>query len=86
MGVGLSVVVQALLAISVYGIAVGLHPDHPSMVQHLVIVPVAMLVSTLPLTPGGVGLLEAAMVAMYAFFIEDPEAKGISLGNLYSAT
>ena len=82
-GIAMSVLVQGLFAISFYGIAVGLYRDVPTMAEHLVVVPTAMLISTLPLTPGGVGLLEAAMVAMYAPFTDEPEIKGFAVALVF---
>lgn len=66
--VGLSVVVQALLTISLLLIARGLYEDPPSAAEHFVIVPIGMLVSALPLTPAGVGVLEVAIETMYEVF------------------
>jgi len=61
----MSVGVQAMLALSVYFIARGLYTSPPTLAEHFVIVPLAMLVSALPITPAGVGLLEAALHSLY---------------------
>ena len=61
----MSVGVQCLLVISVYLIAIGLYAEPPSLADHFVIVPIGMLASALPLTPGGVGVLEATFEVMY---------------------
>lgn len=57
--------VQGGLATSMYLISLALFSDAPTLTQHFVIVPVGMLVSAVPLTPAGVGLLEVAIEAMY---------------------
>ncbi|MEM9828166.1 MAG: lysylphosphatidylglycerol synthase transmembrane domain-containing protein [Planctomycetota bacterium] len=64
----MSVAVQTLLVISMFLIARGMIADPPSLAEHFVIVPVGMLVSALPLSPAGAGLLEAAIATMYGIF------------------
>jgi uncharacterized membrane protein YbhN (UPF0104 family) len=61
----MSLGVQSMLVISMYLIARGLYTDPPTLVEHFVIVPIAMLASALPITPAGIGLLEAAMDKLY---------------------
>ena len=61
----ISVVVQSGLVVSMYLIAAGLYPDPPTFLEHFVIVPIAMLVSALPLTPAGVGVLEFVVDQLY---------------------
>jgi glycosyltransferase 2 family protein len=77
----LSVLVQGLLVISMYLIAIGLYSDPPTLAQHFVIVPIGMLVSALPLTPGGVGVLEMVIEGMYRLF---QPADAIASGTLVS--
>jgi len=40
-------------------------PSPPTFAEHFVIVPVGMLASALPLTPAGVGVLEATIETLY---------------------
>ncbi len=63
--------------ISMYLIARGLYTDPPTLAEHFVIVPIAMLASALPITPAGIGLLEASMDKMYDIIPAVPtEASG----------
>ena len=61
----LSLGVQGMLVISMYLVARGLYTSPPTLAEHFVIVPIGMLVSALPLTPAGIGLLEAAIDELY---------------------
>ncbi len=70
----LSVGVQAMLATSIYLVARGLYGSPPTLAEHFVIVPVAMLASALPISPAGVGVLEAAMESLYRLLPADPTA------------
>ena len=69
LGFGLSVLmslgVQGMLVISMYFVARGLYTDPPTLGEHFVIVPIGMLASALPLTPAGIGVLEAAIDKLY---------------------
>ena len=80
---GISIVmslgVHAMLAVSMYLIARALYPAAPTLAEHLVIVPIGMLVSALPLTPAGVGLLEFAIDQMYKII---PAVKTAASGTL----
>ncbi len=73
----MSVGVQGMLAISMYLIARGLYTNPPTLSEHFVIVPIGMLASALPLTPAGIGLLEATIEALYKIVPADAtEASG----------
>lgn len=73
----LSVIVHSLLAVSMYLIARGLYTAPPTFAEHLIIVPVGMLASALPLTPAGVGVLEATIEWLYRVVPATPtEASG----------
>ena len=61
----MSLMVHSLLSISIYLIATGMYSDAPTLAEHLIIVPIGMLVSALPLSPAGIGLLEAAIAWLY---------------------
>jgi hypothetical protein len=64
--IAMSLLVQGMLVIGVFLIARGLYTSPPTLGEHFVIVPIAMLASALPITPAGIGVLEAAMDALYA--------------------
>lgn len=61
----MSVGVHALLVVSMYLIAVSMYDDTPTFAEHFVIVPIGMLASALPLTPAGIGVLEATVDTLY---------------------
>ena len=61
----MSVGVQGLLAVSVYLIASGLYDSPPTLLEHIVIVPIGMLASALPITPAGIGVFEVAIESLY---------------------
>jgi hypothetical protein len=65
MAILLAVCVHTLLVISVDLIARGLFRDTPVFSEHLVIVPAGLAMSTLPITPGGVGVLESVLNRLY---------------------
>ncbi len=73
----MSIVVQGSLAVSVYLIARGLYGSPPTLLEHLVIVPIGMLASALPITPAGIGVFEAAIQSLYSLVPATPtEASG----------
>ena len=73
----MSLGVQSLLAVSMYLVARGLYSRPPTLTEHFVIVPIGMLASALPITPAGIGVLEAAIDALYVVVPSVPtEASG----------
>lgn len=70
----LSVGVHLLLSISMYLIARGLYSAPPTFTEHLIIVPVGMLAAALPLTPAGLGVLEATIAWLYQLVPPVPTA------------
>lgn len=73
----MSIGVQGALAVSVYLIALGLYEAPPTLLEHLVIVPIGMLASALPITPAGIGVFEAAIQSLYSVVPSTPtEASG----------
>lgn len=63
----LSIVVNIGFAVAFFSIARGISDTHPSMMQHLVISPIAMVANAIPL-PGGLGGMEAAVNYLYRAF------------------
>lgn len=75
------------LAISLYLIAAGLFATVPSLLDHLLMGPLAMIANSLPLTPGGLGQLEAALERLYATFPQGPHnASGMLVGLVFRLT
>lgn len=70
----LSLGVHSLLSISMYLVARGLYQAPPGFADHLIIVPVGMLASALPLTPAGMGILEATIEWLYRIVPAAPTA------------
>ncbi|WP_164100931.1 lysylphosphatidylglycerol synthase transmembrane domain-containing protein [Candidatus Laterigemmans baculatus] len=70
----LSLGVHSLLSISMYLVARGLYDAPPGFADHLIIVPVGMLASALPLTPAGMGILEATIDWLYRVVPAEPTA------------
>ena len=62
----LTVAVHALGTLGVYFCARGLIEDTPTLAEHFVIVPLAMVASALPLPLMGLGAVEAAFKVLYA--------------------
>lgn len=80
----MSVGVQGMLVISMYLIARGLYSEIPTLAEHFAIVPIAMLASALPITPAGIGLLEAAMDKLYEVIPAIPtEASGTLIALVF---
>lgn len=80
----LSLVVQAAFPISLFMIAKSLFSDAPSLAEHYVIVPVAMLASALPITFAGIGVLEAAIDSLYQWVPNVPTAaSGFLVGLVF---
>ncbi|TWT98799.1 lysylphosphatidylglycerol synthase transmembrane domain-containing protein [Neorhodopirellula pilleata] len=61
----MSVGVQGLLVVSLCLIANAMYASPPTFAEHFVIVPIGMLASALPITPAGVGVLEATIETLY---------------------
>ncbi|MFO1063698.1 MAG: lysylphosphatidylglycerol synthase transmembrane domain-containing protein [Pirellulales bacterium] len=60
-----SVCVHSMLALSIYLISCGLYPDHPSLTEHLFVVPTGMAAGALPLAPGGLGTQEFVLDRLF---------------------
>ncbi|UUO06154.1 flippase-like domain-containing protein [Blastopirellula sp. J2-11] len=73
----MSLSIHGLFAMSVYCIAHGLFTDVPTLLEHLVIVPLSMVFAALPIAPGGMGTFELAMNYLYQHVPTPPAAEGI---------
>lgn len=82
---GLSMSVHALAAVSIYLVAQSLFGEIPSLADHLVIVPLSMAASALPLTPAGLGSLEFAMDELYRLIAISPAqaVSGVMIALVY---
>lgn len=70
----MSVATHFMFVVSMYLIARGLFADPPTLAEHFVIIPMGLLASTLPFTPGGIGVLEAAVEWLYEIVPAEPTA------------
>jgi glycosyltransferase 2 family protein len=62
---GIGLVVDVLFVTSFYLVSRGLPVHAPTFAQHMMIVPAANMAGAIPLTPSGLGTLEAAAEALY---------------------
>ena len=61
----LSLVVDSLYAASFYCVSQGLPVHAPTLLEHLFVVPLSVIAGAIPITPNGLGTLEAAVEALY---------------------
>ncbi len=64
---GMSMGVHSLFAVALYLIAIALFDSSPTLLDHLIIVPLSMVAGALPFTPAGLGTFEYAMGELYTF-------------------
>lgn len=69
---GLAIGVHTLLAITIYLISCGIYVEHPSLKEHLMVVPPGMAAGALPLAPGGIGVQEGALAGLFGQLPELP--------------
>jgi len=60
-----SMIVHGMLTYCVCLVSWGIYPDSPDLRQHFMVVPPGMAAGALPLTPGGIGIQEGAMVGLF---------------------
>jgi uncharacterized protein (TIRG00374 family) len=61
----LSMLVHLLMSASIFSLANGLFGAAPTLLDHLIIVPLSCVAGALPLTPAGLGSFELAMEELY---------------------
>ena len=66
-----------LISASVYSLGKALYPDTPTFIEHLVMVPLAMVAGALPFTPAGFGALELAMEKLFQIVPLRPAPPGV---------
>lgn len=82
-GVAISLSVHTLLTVSLYLIARALYSAPPTLAEHFLIAPAALLASALPITPAGLGVFEAAFEQLYRWV---PEPDTAASGTLVALT
>lgn len=79
-----SVAVHGLLSFSVYLISCGAYTNHPSLADHLKVVPPALAAGALPLAPGGLGYQEAALAKLFETLPDMPVGySGMLVATIY---
>lgn len=80
----MSVAVHAMLTISMFLIAASLFDSIPTFAEHFLIVPLGMLASALPITPAGIGVLEATIGTLYEIVPASPaSASGVLVALVF---
>lgn len=80
----LSVFIHLLFASSIYLVSAGIYRDHPSLSEHLLVVPPGLAAGTLPLAPGGIGLQEGALAGLFAQLPRLPETfSGVLVATVF---
>ncbi len=79
-----SVGVHTLLALSIYLISCGAYTAHPSLADHLMVVPPALAAGAIPLAPGGLGYQEAALAKLFETLPDLPDGySGMLVATIY---
>lgn len=73
---GLSLAVHVAFAFALYLAAVAIFPRHPTLAEHLIIVPLSLVAGAIPLAPAGLGTFEAAMKILYRVVPATGDADG----------
>jgi hypothetical protein len=67
----LSVVVDTFFIVSFFLVAAGLPMHVPTLTEHFFVVPLSLVAGSIPITPSGLGTLEAAVEALYQIVPSD---------------
>lgn len=79
-----SISVHLMLALTVYLVSCGLYPEHPTLAEHLYVVPPGMAAGAIPLAPGGLGAQEYALDELFKQLPNRPsEFSGIIVATVY---
>lgn len=82
--VSMAVLVHSLLAVTIYLISSGVYPVHPTLKEHLMVVPPGMAAGALPLAPGGIGVQEGALAGLFRQLESLPEGfSGLLVATVY---
>ncbi|MCA9179259.1 MAG: flippase-like domain-containing protein [Planctomycetales bacterium] len=83
----ISLGVHFMIAVAIALIANALFVEVPTLGEHLVMAPLAMIANALPLTPGGLGALELALAKLYEIVPNSPhEVSGILVALVFRLT
>lgn len=83
LAVGMSIVVHAMLAFSIWLAAVAVFDEVPTLGEHLVVVPVSLVVAALPVSPAGLGTFEFALNELYLLLTGPTGAPGVTVALLF---
>ncbi len=82
--IAVSVLVHSLLALTVYFTSQGIYTEHPSLAEHLYVVPPGMAAGAIPLAPGGLGAQEYALDELFKQLPRLPEQfSGMIVATVY---
>ncbi len=83
----LSLGVHSFFSVAGYFLASGLFVQHPSLLEMMVITPLAMVFAAIPLSPGGMGTLELAITELYVTVPAEElsKANGITVALAFRA-
>jgi len=74
----MSLVVHTLFVLGIYSIARALPGEAPTLADHFLVVPVSMVIGAIPVTPSGLGTLEATLAYMYTVVEAVPSSEAVS--------
>jgi len=60
-----SLAVHFMFSVAAYLLAAAMFTQHPTLPEMLIVTPLAMVVASIPLSPGGMGTLELAIAGLY---------------------
>ncbi len=80
----MSVSVHSLLALTVYFVSCGIYEQHPTLAEHLYVVPPGMAAGAIPLAPGGIGTQELVLDELFKQLPTQPaEFSGMIVATVY---
>ncbi len=78
-----SLAVHVVFAISLHLSAAAVFPQHPTLTDHFIIVPLSLTAGALPLAPAGLGTFEAAMKILYQVIPAQGGGDGFLIALVY---
>ncbi len=85
LALAISVFVHLLTVCGFYVVGMAIPGASPTLAEHFVIVPLAMVVSAVPITPGGLGTFELSIAELFATMSATPvsESRGLLVSLVY---